>query len=46
MPYYDEHYDKAVGVFLLILTLIGDNYIENHTIIDILNNILVGYMIT
>ena len=23
MPYYDEHYDKAVGVFLLILTLIG-----------------------
>ena len=26
MPYYDEHYDKAVGVFLLILTLIGGNY--------------------
>ena len=25
MPYYDEYYDRAVGVFLLILTLIGDN---------------------
>ena len=28
MPYYDEHYDKAVGVFLLILTLIGGNYFD------------------